>query len=389
VTCHGVPATIVGTDKPERLVGTPGPDVIAGRGGGDVILGLGGDDVLCGNVGADTLRGGAGDDELYGGAAQLHSDRGGVYLTPNRLVGGEGDDRLDGGVDTRRVDDPFRAVTGSIDYSSAAQGVQVDLTEGTALGAGTDTIVVLDRLEVHGSPHDDVLVGSWRDDKLIGADGDDTITGGAGGDVLEPDSFEADRRPGDDLVDGGRGRDEIISWVGTDDLRGGIGHDTVQAYSTEPAQVRGGPGDDALTLAMTEGPGYLVDGGPGVDALDLTQPPADFDTEDPATYTLRIAEGTVSRGGEVTGTVLGIDGLVRLHTVLRWVYHGTDAPDLVEASYERGFRAWTYGGDDVVRGSQQADRIDAGAGHDQVDGAGGRDVCTSAEVRSHCEVVRP
>ncbi|MDP2772260.1 MAG: calcium-binding protein [Nocardioides sp.] len=389
VLCHGEPATIVGTARSERLTGTARRDVIAGLAGNDVILGLGGDDVLCGNAGADTLRGGAGDDELFGGRAQRHSDRGGVYLTPNRVVGGAGDDLLDAGRDERPVDVPRYAVMGVVDYSSAAQGVQVDLAAGTATGAGTDTIVPRDRLQVYGTPYDDVLVGGGRDDKLVGADGDDTISGGAGDDILEPDSFESDRRPGDDTVDAGPGADEITSWVGTDDLRGGGGRDLVQAYSTKPAQVRGGGGDDSLTLSLTAAPGYLVDGGPGADALDLVLPPASPPVTDPGTYTLRMAEGTITRGDEMTGTVLDIGGQVRLYPVVRWVYHGTDAVDLVEAGYERAFRAWTYGGDDVVRGSGKPDRINTGAGRDRVDAAGGRDVCVNAEVRRSCEVVRP
>ena len=66
-TCHGLPATIVGTAGADHLWGTPGRDVIVGLGGGDVIHGRGGNDVICGNRGADLIFGGAGADELSGG----------------------------------------------------------------------------------------------------------------------------------------------------------------------------------------------------------------------------------------------------------------------------------------------------------------------------------
>ena len=388
--CHGQPATIVGTPGWDRLVGTQGRDVIVGLGGDDVILGLGGDDVLCGNVGADTLRGGAGDDELYGGLAHRWIDRGGVSFTPNILVGGEGDDLLDIGRDDRWVDESYDVSAGRIDYGSAAQGVQVDLRAGTATGAGTDRIVPRKYLAVHGSPYDDVLAGGPRGDQLIGADGDDVITGRSGDDYLDPEDWQSDDPPGgDDHVDGGPGTDLITSWGGADDLRGGDGPDTISAHSTEPALVRGGAGVDHLTVPVPSAPGFLVDGGPGLDTLRLTYPFGDFDPEDPAVYTLVMEDGTLSRDDEVIGGVHDIGGLIALEGRRQWVYHGTDAVDLVQGYFARGLRAWTYGGDDVVEGTPARDRLDVGEGHDEVDGGNSRDVCVGAEVRRRCEVVRP
>ncbi len=101
--CDGRPATIVGTNGPDRLRGTRGPDVIAGLGGADVITGLGGPDVICGGAGADVLDGGAGADRLLGGAGRdvLRGGAGRDTLLggpgPDRLVGGLGRDRLLGG----------------------------------------------------------------------------------------------------------------------------------------------------------------------------------------------------------------------------------------------------------------------------------------------------
>lgn len=56
-TCFGRPATIVGTNGPDRIVGTAGSDVIAGLGGKDIIAGGGGADFICGNAGDPDVLG--------------------------------------------------------------------------------------------------------------------------------------------------------------------------------------------------------------------------------------------------------------------------------------------------------------------------------------------
>jgi Ca2+-binding RTX toxin-like protein len=89
-TCHGLPATIVGTpgdDNGKRLPnlsGTPGRDVIVGLGGNDWIKGFGGDDVLCGGDGSDIMQGFEGNDYIEGGNGK------------DSLKGGDGNDELHG-----------------------------------------------------------------------------------------------------------------------------------------------------------------------------------------------------------------------------------------------------------------------------------------------------
>lgn len=90
-TCHGRPATLVGTPGKDRLTGTPGRDVVVARGGSDRIRTRGGDDLVCAGDGADHVDGGAGRDRLYG-------ERG-----EDRLTGGPGRDRLVGGPDRDRT----------------------------------------------------------------------------------------------------------------------------------------------------------------------------------------------------------------------------------------------------------------------------------------------
>ena len=145
----GQPCTIEGTEGDDELEGTEGPDVICGLGGDDVLRGLGGDDELLGGAGEDTA-----------------------------------------------------------DFSTAPVSVRVDLTAGTALGDGVDTLAEIEH--VIGSPHDDLLKGLGPDNTLRGLAGDDVLFGYAGDDTLE----------------GGEGGDFLHGGPGSDALDGGAGADT-------------------------------------------------------------------------------------------------------------------------------------------------------------------
>lgn len=92
ITCHGLPATIVGTAASEILEGTRGPDIIQGLKGADSIIGLSGDDVICGGKDNDTINGGPGNDLLFG----RHGD--------DRLMGAKGNDQLFGDFEEDRLD---------------------------------------------------------------------------------------------------------------------------------------------------------------------------------------------------------------------------------------------------------------------------------------------
>lgn len=120
VTCNGLEATIVGTERGDLLLGTEGADVIAGLGGNDVIRGFGGNDVICGDNGRDRLFGGRGSDILFGGKKNdiVKGDGG-----PDLLYGNQGRDRVYGG--------------GGGDYLEGGSGL-FDLLVGKG---GTDTCV--------------------------------------------------------------------------------------------------------------------------------------------------------------------------------------------------------------------------------------------------------
>ncbi len=159
VRCLGKKATIVGTAVADKINGTAGADVIAGLNGNDVISGLGGNDLICGGDGNDKINGGAGNDSISGD---------------------EGNDTIAGstGIDTA-------------DFSSSPEGVDVELPDGTAKGAGSDTLSGIEN-----------VVGSRRSDALMGTDADNSLFGGKGMDIIVG-------RGGDDTLDGGSGMDFV------------------------------------------------------------------------------------------------------------------------------------------------------------------------------------
>ena len=118
---------------------------------------------IIGNAGNNTLAGGAGDDLVVGGDGD------------DTLIGGqgEGDDIYDGsgGNDT-------------VVYSSATQGITVDLAAGTASGPeiGNDQLINIENVIGSG---DDVISGNTNINVLQGGGGNDFLQGRAGDDLLD------------------------------------------------------------------------------------------------------------------------------------------------------------------------------------------------------------
>lgn len=104
-------------------------------------------------------------------------------------------------------------------------------------GTGSVTPNAAGGFDIVGTAGDDVIVGSERDDLIAGTDGDDVICG----------------LSGDDLLKGGRGADLIYGGQGDlDELDGGLGPDTLVDLNGN-AGMRGGPGDDVLTVTIPLG----------------------------------------------------------------------------------------------------------------------------------------
>lgn len=139
------------------------------------------------------------------------------------LVGGSLDDifkftgvgALSGGIDGG-------AGINTIDYSSLASSIVVDLSLGTAeRTAGVSNIQ-----NIYGGSGHDTLIGSFADNLIRGNGGNDTIDGGTGGnDILVGGN-------GSDTISSGPFRSILIGGGGRDELHGGGNQDILIASAT-------------------------------------------------------------------------------------------------------------------------------------------------------------
>ena len=378
--CDGKVATILGTRGPDVLSGTAENDVIAGLGGDDRILGGDGDDVVCGGDGADRLFGESGDDKLFAGKAARYDTRAGSGYRPDRLDGGPGDDHLEIGTEPRRLG----GVSGEITFGSAPAGVRVDLNQRSAIGDGNDTIIAVPGLRLIGTDAADRLTGTLYDDEILGMGGPDWIAGGDGQDRLygDADGVEVTDGDNDDTILGGVGKDVVVGTLGADSLDGGQGLDLVRAEGQGASRVRGGVGDDFLYLTLGSEPGVELLGGPGRDDVTI-----DVHANVPGRGKVLVNLGIAQIA--LDNVFLGrISSTERLHVGpgVPLSFYGSPGPDEVYVEPGGRLRAWTYGGNDVIWGSDLADRIDGGNGFDEVRAGRGRDTCLHVEQQTGCDL---
>ncbi len=380
VTCHGHPATIVGTAEDDVLVGTSQADVIVGLGGDDRIRALGGDDVVCGLAGSDEIDGGPGSDRLFGGIDRWWADRGGANRVGDRVLPGPGDDYVDLGADSRTVTGYLERDT--LVYRQVHHAVTADLSRrpGTVSAEGVDTVRVHGQMGVVGSRFGDTIIGSPKADTLTGGWGDDVLEGRGGKDELDPDYYDETGRHVDaDVVRGGNGRDFFSSVSGADQLYGGPGPDFFDVRSNGSALVAAGSGDDGVSAVIDPSRPVDLRGGVDDDYLFL-----DYDrVHHLPGGTLDMATGTFVRDGMpgVAGRLAGFEN-VGLDARTDWRVHGTEGADEISGANQ----VWSLGGDDKVYGTSGKDYVDAGDGNDLVWAYTGQDTCLNAERVRGCEV---
>jgi Ca2+-binding RTX toxin-like protein len=398
-TCAGQAPTIVASGTNLPVLGTSGPDVILGSDRNDVIDALGGDDVICGLEGADVVDAGPGNDRIYGGGDGTDD----TLLVGDRVLPGSGDDQVDLGYDTRRESGDYDAVYSSrdaLDYTSSATGITADLTPvGGAFvvtGEGTDTVAAQPLLELRGSPLDDTVTGSAGGDRILGMGGDDVLDGAGGDDFLygEDDCERVEcvsGAPDHDVLRGGDGDDTLGTAQGLDDLDGGVGDDELTGKAYHGARsLLGGEGDDSVTLGLRGSTKVELDGGPGDDTLLVQAGGARLDGGVLVVDAARSMLVSGDVGAAATMRSFSSYTLVsffrnRLRD-LRFRFIGSDSPEKVAVWNGKGrLRAWTRGGDDVVRGSNMDDFVDGGEGFDRVHMLGGVDRCVDVEVAHGCE----
>jgi Ca2+-binding RTX toxin-like protein len=278
--------TLRGTDGADILTGGAEDDLIDGAAGNDSLGGSGGNDTIIGGAGADSLVGGAGDDRLYSFVPDptlnpempwLTGASTDIFNDPDTLIGGDGDDHIFAGVGDFIDGGASRYGNSiSISFLGSATGVQADFRQ----FRNNDIDVVINGTTIRNIRHVAYIEGSNFDDLLApvtsyysngssvyGRGGNDTLIaeyytgtggsglfGGDGNDTLDGTFSQYggvyNGDAGDDLIDTRSG-----SPVTAD---GGDGNDILLARD---GTIRGGAGDDRITLQFSSFPIALGDSG--------------------------------------------------------------------------------------------------------------------------------
>jgi Ca2+-binding RTX toxin-like protein len=333
---------------------------------------------------------GDGDDLLVGNAAD------------NRLWGGRGDDVIEGGAGADVIEGGQGIDTAG--WSTATQGITVDLAAGTA--SDGDTLSGIENLV--GSDHDDTLTGNDGANLLVGGAGGDTLDGGAGDDTLAGGA-------GDDVIQGGDGDDMIEVGTGADTVDGGDGWDTliIDGDIADYTLAQSGPGwtltgagvavsfqnidliafaDGDLTVGTADAAPVAV-----ADALSVEQ--GDVLVIDPATLLANDTDTggtqlTITGVGEAQGgaVAMGADGLIRFRPAdgftgtAGFTYRlsdgrNRDVTGQVTVAVAAGATALILGttGHDRMIGTGLDEKLIGGLGVDNIQGGGGNDVLAGGE----------
>ena len=350
------------TDGHFQLSGGAGSDVLTGGGGDDLLLGGAGDDLLVGGAGNDNLTGGwddapGGNDTLTGGEGAdlfgLRTFDNSVTITD--FVSGEDQFYLSVYMDSNPdapglqtwyyVEGAYRddltdkgqiVLTGSgSDYTlsiyQAGDAIADTVVHSNAAILLSDMPYYVEAApanEQHGTPDDDLLVGTTGDDAIYAHEGNDVVDGLEGNDLIYGG-------PDHDLLNGQQGNDGIYGEDGDDLIRPGTGDDTADGGDGIDRVSYASVGSDALTGGVTASlalQGTAQDtGGGGTD------------------YLIGFEHLT---GTAFDDTLTGDDGD-------NWLWGGSDGLGT--------------SGNDTISGGGGNDLIEVGAGTQTLDGGDGND----------------
>ena len=159
-------------------------------------------------------------------------------------------------------------------------------------------------------------------------------------------------QPMDNVFDGGDGNDELTGGPGADTVRGGAGNDA----------LKGEGGTD-------ENFADVIDGGAGIDTVDDWATPTPTTRPRPRHAGRRADDGIAGENDNVTAVESSLGTGVK--------FRGTDAPE--QRRPDRGRRrrrVLALGGDDYLKGTDDSETIDGGAGDDDIIGGYGNDTIT-------------
>jgi Ca2+-binding RTX toxin-like protein len=394
----------------QTLQGNGIANVIRGGSGHDVLRGGGGDDALYGGAGNDAFDGGDGNDHIDGGAGGdamggfggndvfIVDDAGDTVIEAE----GEGADEVRTSLAAYTLAAHVEALTGTSAAGQAltgnglanliAAGAGNDVIDGgagadTMRGGAGDDIYLVDHpsdaiVEDPGAGEDEIqtglaayslaaaanverltgtsdagqaLTGNGLDNRIRGGFGNDTIDGGAGADHMAGDNgddvYVVDHLSDTVFEEYNRGTDEIRTALAAysiagnghvERLTGTSGFGQALTGNDEANVITGGAGDD------------VVDGGAGSDALD------GGGGSDSADYSLAQGRVIVNLSASALGTFALAAASVRESAGV------TDTLANIE-------NVRTGAGDDVLIGSEDANRFEGGANADRLEGRGGDD----------------
>ncbi|PRD40775.1 hypothetical protein C5748_25165 [Phyllobacterium phragmitis] len=309
------------------------------------------------------------------------SDASGADTTARReILGGEGNDTLS-------ADDAMTRLTGGAGHDALTGGGWLDGGAGNdTLAAGSGAATLL------GGSGDDILTGGAGADVMEGGAGDDILVGGGGADEL-------DGGLGYDRIDGGLGNDVIHASSGRDSIDGGAGHDTLSFIKATEAILFDQPGGlleiaDALRYGPFEftsvsgiekvvGTNFNdeivghdglteLEGRDGDDALMGTAGTDRLDGGDGDDVLIATAGGDTLIGGEGEDTLsleLAADG-TRADTGL--------VIDLISGLLPFDLTVAGLSGIEVLRLTDTADTVHAGAGFGRIEAGNGDDILHAA-----------
>eukprot|EP01029_Cantina_marsupialis_P016090 TRINITY_DN3571_c0_g1_i1.p1 TRINITY_DN3571_c0_g1~~TRINITY_DN3571_c0_g1_i1.p1 ORF type:complete len:5289 (+),score=1833.13 TRINITY_DN3571_c0_g1_i1:2362-15867(+) len=234
----------------ENVVGTRNNDTIKGSDDFsevNTLDGYSGNDTFYASQGVDTFIGGDGVDTLDFSNIDVNNTGENAVIVDLGLEQATDDGYQNGG---SAVVDTIREIEVVIGTNGDDQLRGSSVANTLVGGLGNDTIV--------GIAGANLLQGEDGNDSITGGSNADTIEGGIGNDTL-------DGSQGNDSIDGGAGNDIINRYAATgdDSIDAGTGDDTI--YSGEGSNtITGGTGSDTLTYEQITTTGITVNLGSGV-----------------------------------------------------------------------------------------------------------------------------
>lgn len=397
---------IKGSFVADNLIGGLGNDVVFGGDGNDAINGADGADWLYGEAGNDTLTGGSGNDVLQGGAGND------TYV----FAAGFGYDKIQDHTHTTTENSAGTLQTNTVRF----QGLNIrdfsfaktanDLV--VAHNNGADKVLIKDYYLSNGLASDQVstfvfadasidgikfgtsiddgLLGGATRDALIGYAGNDTLYGYNGNDVLYGDEGNDKLYGGNhnDILLGGVGNDTLFGEAGNDSLYGGDGNDSLNG-GTENDVLDGGKGVDSLYGGTgNDADTYVFATGHGADIVNDTDDTTAVDTlnfsnlsSTKAVFSKVGNDLVISGYAEVTDTVTVKQYFDTAVSASKKQFQFADKL-LDMTAISSGallFNQVGTAGNDILTGSNYADKLNGAAGNDVLNGNNGNDVLFGME----------